>query len=228
MPTLFVVVETFGCPPVLYDSKIEDEIVAELNAASLGKRIGSGGTDGFAFFGYKVQDEAAARGSLARAMTTHSPGTTYHVRVREDVGCQTAFSVIDEFAARPQALQRVDAQPLGTLSEVQALIRRSFPAVQFRRTLDGAERIRSCEEQRLPISPEVRRRLEGTVSEWEGVVEDHGFRVRFGLGHREPVILLEVTPLGTAPEMERGLARLEAEIGARLFELSPAGNGAVS
>jgi hypothetical protein len=47
----------------------------------------------------------------------------------------------------------------------------------------------------------------------EGVAEGPEFHVTFGLGNEEPVACLYVTPRGLSPELERGLAALEAEAG---------------
>jgi hypothetical protein len=53
----------------------------------------------------------------------------------------------------------------------------------------------------------------------EGVAAAPDYHVTFGLGHEEPVLCLYVTPRGRAPELDRGLAALEAEAGAE-FQVS--------
>jgi hypothetical protein len=59
----------------------------------------------------------------------------------------------------------------------------------------------------------------------EGVAEGEGYRVTFGLGHREPVERLLATPLGSAPELRSGLAALEAVARAE-FQVSEEAFGA--
>ena len=55
--------------------------------------------------------------------------------------------------------------------------------------------------------------METLPSLLEGVAEGDEFCVTFGLGTEEPVSCLYVTPHGLAPELDRGLAALEAEAG---------------
>ena len=223
MATLFAVVPTFGNPPSLYDFAVEDAVIAELDAAALGAWTGSGGTEGFSCFGYRVADELVAREALARAMAKHLPGTAYHVRVAGDSGCHTAFEVLREFTPKQLTLRRAGAQPLGSFEHVQTLLRRLFPGVQFGWTPSGPERIRVSEERGWPLTRELRQRLEKFRSELEGVIDGNGYRVRFGLGCEEPVACLQVTPLGDTAELARGLAALESAAGARFQESEEAG-----
>jgi hypothetical protein len=221
MPTLFVIVPTFGKRPVPYDFTVMDAIVAELDGASpgAGAYTGAGGTEGYLAFGYRMTDEAATREALARAMNKHLPRTPYDVRVAEDSGCNIAFEVLKEFTPKKLSLRHPDGRPLGTFEQVQAVIRRLFPAVQFGWTPDGPERVRMCEEGGHPLPPEHRQRLEGVPSELEGVAEGPDYRVTFGLGSREPVGYLRVTPLGGGAELQAGIAGLESDVGAK-FQVS--------
>jgi hypothetical protein len=214
--TLYVVVPTFGKPAVPYNFTVMDAVVAELDEAIGGTHTGVGGNDGYLTFGYRVAVEAAARDALARAMEKHLPGAPYHVRVGQGAGVNSAFEVLKEFTGPKLALRRADGQPFGTFEQTQALICRLFPGTEFRWTPSGPERVRSCEEKGGgPLTPDLRQWLEKMPSELEGVAEGAGYRVTFGLGHREPVGCLRMTALGSAPELERGLASLEADTGAK-------------
>src|SRR5262249_41521891 len=114
---------------------------------------------------------------------------------------------------------RGDGQPLGTFEQVQAMIRDLFPSAQFGWTLSGPERVRISQERGQPLPAELRQRLESLPSIFEGVAEGEGYRVTFGLGDDEGVACLRVTPLGSAQELQSGLAALESAAGAS-FELS--------
>jgi hypothetical protein len=111
-------------------------------------------------------------------------------------------------------LRRADGQPFGSFEQVQARIRELFPTVQFFRTTSGPEKIALAAERGITFPPEILAYLPGLPSLLEGVAEGDGFHVTFGLGHQEPVSCLYVTPRGDAPELERGLAALEADAGA--------------
>jgi hypothetical protein len=215
MPTLFVVVPTFGQPPVPYDFTVMDAIVAELDRTSAGTYTGAGGTEGYLAFGYRVGDEAATRAALTQAVAKHLPGTPYHVRVVDDSGCNVALEILKEFEPEDFSLRRADHQPLGSFEQVQTMIRHWFPGVRFDWTPSGPERIRRCEEGGLPLTPELRQRLAGMPSELEGVDEGPGYRVTFGLGSQEPLACLRVAQLGSALELQSGLAGLESEMGAK-------------
>src|SRR5262249_14419177 len=129
-------------------------------------------------------------------------------------GCNTAFEVMKEFVPQKYFLRRAGGEPFGSFAQVQALLRRAFPAIQFGWTLSGPERIQKiCESLKRPPSPEERQRLEHLPSLLEGVAEGEGYRVTFHLGHQEPVACLSMTLLGSSPELERGRAALEAEAG---------------
>src|SRR5262249_46337904 len=69
-------------------------------------------------------------------------------------------------------------------------------------------------ERGITFPPEILAYLPSLPSLLEGVAEGDEFHVTFGLGHQEPVPCLYVTPLGDAPELERGLAALAADAGA--------------
>src|SRR5262249_35602557 len=147
MPLLFVVVPRFGDPRFPYDLDVQRAVVADLDAAGLGSWTGTGGNEGFLVFGYRVADEAAARDGLARAMAKHVPGRVYHVRVRDGSGCRSGFEVLEEFRIEKFTLRRADGQSFGSFEQVQALLRRLFPGVQFRCLPSGPEHFRRAEER---------------------------------------------------------------------------------
>lgn len=116
-------------------------------------------------------------------------------------------------------LRREDGQPFGSFEQVQTRIRQLFPSVAFHWTTSGPEKIALAAERGITFPPALMAVLPDLPSLLEGVAEGDGFHVTFGLGHQEPVMCLYVTPLGTAPELERGLAALEADAGAE-FKVS--------
>ncbi len=116
--------------------------------------------------------------------------------------------------ATEYSLRRADGRPFGTFDEVQALIRRAFPDVEFGWTTSGLEKLRLAKERGIELPPQLRQALESLPSLLEGVAESEEYHVTFGLGHEEPVTCLYVTPRGMAPELDRGLAALEAVAGA--------------
>ena len=116
--------------------------------------------------------------------------------------------------ATEYTLRRADGRPFGTFEQVQALIRQLFPSVEFFWTTSRPEKLRQAEERGVELPPQIRRCLEALPSLLEGVAEGPEFHVTFGLGQEEPVSCLYVTPRGLAPELERGLAALEAAAGA--------------
>jgi hypothetical protein len=118
--------------------------------------------------------------------------------------------------ATEYTLQRADGRPFGSFAEVQALIGRLFPMVEFFWTTSGPEKVRQAEANGVNLPPHIRAWMETLPSLLEGVAEGDGFHVSFGLGFKEPVACLYCTPRGDAPELERGLAALEAEAGAAL------------
>jgi hypothetical protein len=121
--------------------------------------------------------------------------------------------------ATEYALRRGDGQPFGSFEQVQARIRGLFPTVEFFWTTSGPEKIVLAAERGITFPPEIMAYLPDLPSLLEGVAEGDGFHVTFGLGHQEPVPCLYVTPRGEAPELERGLAALEADAGAE-FKVS--------
>jgi hypothetical protein len=121
--------------------------------------------------------------------------------------------------ATEYTLRRADGQPFGSFEQVQALIRRLFPSVEFFWTSSGPEKVHQAEERGVELPPHIRQWMETLPSLLEGVAEGDGFHVSFGLGTEEPVSCLYVEPRGLAPELEHGLAALEAEAGAE-FKVS--------
>jgi hypothetical protein len=121
--------------------------------------------------------------------------------------------------ATEYTLRRADGQPFGSFEQVQALIRRWFPSAEFFWTTSGPEKVRQAEERGVDLPPHIRQWMETLPSLLEGVAETSDYDVTFGLGQEEPVSCLYVTPRGQAPELDRGLAALEAEAGAE-FKVS--------
>jgi hypothetical protein len=121
--------------------------------------------------------------------------------------------------ATEYTLRRADGRPFGSFDEVQALIRRAFPGVEFGWTTSGPEKLRLAKERGIEFPPQLSQALEALPSLLEGVAEGEEYHVTFGLGYEEPVAYLYVTPRGMAPELDRGLAILEAEAGAE-FKVS--------
>jgi hypothetical protein len=113
--------------------------------------------------------------------------------------------------ATEYTLRRADGQPFGSFAQAQALIRRWFPSVEFFRTTSGPEKVRQAEERGVDLPPHIRQRMETLPSLLEGVAAAPDYHVAFGPGQEEPVLCLYVTPRGRAPELDRGLAALEAE-----------------
>jgi hypothetical protein len=121
--------------------------------------------------------------------------------------------------ATEYTLRRADGQPFGSFAQVQALIRRLFPAVEFFWTTSGLEKIRQAEERGVELAPHIRQWMATLPSLLEGVAKGDEFHVTFGLGYEEPVSCLDVTLHGLVPELERGLAALAVEAGAE-FKVS--------
>jgi hypothetical protein len=116
--------------------------------------------------------------------------------------------------ATEYTLGRADGRPFGSFEQVQALIRQFFPPVEFFWTTSGREKVRQADERGVELPPHIRQWMETLPSLLEGVAEATEFHVTFGLGQEEPVACLYVTPRGMGPELDRGLAALEAEAGA--------------
>jgi hypothetical protein len=119
-------------------------------------------------------------------------------------------------------LRRADGRSFGSFEQVQARIRELFPSVEFHWTTSGPEKIALAVERGITFPPALMAVLPDLPSLLEGAAEGDGFHVTFGLGHQEPVPCLYVTPRGDAPELERGLAALEADAGAE-FKVSDEG-----
>jgi hypothetical protein len=115
-------------------------------------------------------------------------------------------------------LRRKDRQPLGSFEEVQAMLRRIFPGVQFWRTTSGPEKVELAEKNGGPLPPHIKEWMLTLPSMLDGVCEGDGWLVEFGLGPTEPVPELYVQPRGTNDEeLFRLLDKLEAEYGNTLI-----------
>jgi hypothetical protein len=121
--------------------------------------------------------------------------------------------------ATEYTLRRADGQPFGSFEQVQARIRELFPTVEFFWTASGPEKIAQAAERGITFPPAILAYLPDLPSLLEGVAEREEYHVTFGLGHEEPVRCLYVTPRGDGPELDRGLAALEADAGA-VFQVS--------
>src|SRR3954471_12112442 len=124
--------------------------------------------------------------------------------------------------ATEYTLRRADGRAFGAFDQGQALIRRLFPAVEFFWTEGGPDKVRQADANGVELAPHIRQWMMTLPALVEGVAEGPDFHVTFGLGTEEPVACLYVTPRGLGPELERGLAALEAEAGAEL-KVSDAG-----
>jgi len=118
--------------------------------------------------------------------------------------------------ATEYTLRRADGRPFGSFDQVQAIIRQLFPTVEFFWTESGPEKVRRAEANGVELPPHIREWMVGRPAVFEGVAEGPDFHVTFGLGTKEPVACLFVEPRGLSPELDRGLAALEAEAGAGL------------
>jgi hypothetical protein len=116
-------------------------------------------------------------------------------------------------------LRRADGQAFGTFEQAQAIIRIQFPTVRFAWTPSGLEKIRIAEQRGVKLPHQIHEILKNLPALMEGVAEGDGYHVTFGLGEKEPVSCLYVTPRGDAAVLVRGLTELETEAGAE-FEVS--------
>ena len=114
-------------------------------------------------------------------------------------------------------LRRKDRQPLGTFEEVQAILRRIFPGVQFWRTTSGPEKVEMAEKNGGPLPPHIKAWMLTLPSMLDGICEADEWIVEFGLGPTEPVPELYVQPRGDSPELQQRLDALEAEYGNTLI-----------
>jgi hypothetical protein len=118
--------------------------------------------------------------------------------------------------ATEYTLRRADGRPFGSFDQVQGHIREMFPTVEFFWTESGPEKIARAAERGITFPPAILAYLPDLPSLLEGVAEGDDYHVTFGLGHAEPVTCLYITPRGEGPELDRGLAALEADAGAQL------------
>lgn len=102
-----------------------------------------------------------------------------------------------------------DNRPLGSIEAIQSMIRMHFPAVQFRRTTSGQEKLRIAKERGIEFPPALRASLESLPSLVEGTAEGPGWHVTFGLGHLDPLTELVVEPHGDHEDVVAGLRAIE-------------------
>jgi hypothetical protein len=108
------------------------------------------------------------------------------------------------------ALERADGSPIGAFADVQAIIEKVFPGVKFWWTASGQEKLRIAAERKIVIPDVVRQSLEKLPSLLEGRLTGDDFAIEFGLGHKEPVWCIYVTPRGKG--MDGKLADLERSV----------------
>ena len=113
-------------------------------------------------------------------------------------------------------LRRGDGRPLGTFAEVQAVLGRLFPGVEFWWTTTGPEKIRQAAEHGGEMLPMIREAVENLPSMLDGICFGDGFIVESSLGPTEPVTELYVQPRGHAAELDHRPTALEAEYQGRL------------
>ena len=118
--------------------------------------------------------------------------------------------------ATEYALERADASPIGSLDDVQALIRSVFDSVAFAWTQSGPDKLKLAEERGIEFPPALAKSLETLPSLLEGQAAGDNWQVSFGLGYSEPVMCLYLTPRDPGNALEKQLAALEAAIGGKI------------
>ena len=106
-----------------------------------------------------------------------------------------------------------DNRVLGSLSEIQSLIREHFPSVQFHWTTSGAEKLRLAKERGVELPQEIRDVLNNLPSLLEGVAEGLGWDIMFGLQHMDPLRELIIEPRGDDAAMDAGIRAIEQVLG---------------
>ena len=117
-----------------------------------------------------------------------------------------------EFSLRPR-----DGRDLGSFANVQALLQRVFPRIDFGWTTSGPEKVRQAEANGVKLPEAIRRWMEALPAVLEGFVEGDDYLISFGLGYEEPVRFLTVEPRGVGDELQRNLEALEAAVGGALL-----------
>ena len=115
--------------------------------------------------------------------------------------------------ATEYALERTDASPIGSLDDVQALIRSVFDSVAFAWTQSGPDKLKLAEERGIEFPPALAKSLETLPSLLEGQAVGDGWHIAFGLGHSEPVMCVYLTPRDPDNMLETQLSALESAIG---------------
>lgn len=111
-----------------------------------------------------------------------------------------------------------DNRPLGTVEEVQTLLRSHFPMIKFRQTKSGLEQLRIAQERGIELPEGLTQGLDLLPPLLEGAAQGSGWHIFFGLGHTDPVTELVIEPRllgGDAQEMERGVGAIEAALGTK-------------
>jgi hypothetical protein len=89
----------------------------------------------------------------------------------------------------------------------------------------GPEKVRRADANGVQLPPHIHQWVMTLPALREGGGGGPDYHVTFGLGNEKPVVCLYVTPRGLGPELEGGLAALEAEAGAE-FQLAGSESGA--
>lgn len=118
--------------------------------------------------------------------------------------------------ATEYALERKDASAIGSLDDVQALIRSVFDSVQFAWTQSGPEKLKLAEERGIEFPAALAKSLETLPSLLEGRAAGGNWQVSFGLGQSDPVMCIYLTPHDPDNALDAQLAALEAAVGGEI------------
>ncbi len=113
------------------------------------------------------------------------------------------------------ALERSDKSAIGTLADVEVMIREHFPDVAFGWTKSGQEKLRIASQRQIELPAAIRQSLEGLPSLREGRAKAGEALVEFGLGYREQVRCIYVTPHGDDAAVLAGLSGLAKSVGGK-------------
>ena len=114
------------------------------------------------------------------------------------------------------ALEREDASAIGSLDDVQALIRSVFDSVQFAWTQSGPEKLKLAQERGIEFPAALAKSLETVPSLLEGLAVGGNWQISFGLGHSEPVMCIYLTTHDPDNALDAQLTALEAAVGGKI------------
>ena len=76
-----------------------------------------------------------------------------------------------------------DSRPsLGSIAQVQELLRRALPRIQLFRDASGSEKIRAMEAQGIEIPQAIREAMMISGGAYQGLLEGNGWSIEFWLG----------------------------------------------